>query len=190
VGRGELDLRQRRGRFSHDHDHFCDHASPHSDEKRRLSRVTARGKSPGPSEPRAQWRTDQAQPGGARPGEVFRECHPVIPRTPQSGAGGNRTPVHQPVNEPDTTIPDSEPDAGSPAGRLIPKNQRPGFPGCQSSFRPSAVFLAVVPRFCCRAAVEWPRAASLLTIFHYQLINQARAKLLLFVLAIVFVCPV
>jgi hypothetical protein len=41
-----------------------------------------------------------------------------------SGAGGNRTPVHQPVNGPDTTIPDFKPDAGLSAGRLTFVNAR------------------------------------------------------------------
>ena len=34
------------------------------------------------------------------------------------GAGGNRTPVHQPVDEPATTIPDSGAIAAPPAGRM------------------------------------------------------------------------
>ena len=34
------------------------------------------------------------------------------------GAGGNRTPVHQPVDEPATTVPDIEAVAAPPAGRL------------------------------------------------------------------------
>ena len=81
------------------------------------------------------------------------------------GAGGNRTPVHQPVNEPATTIPVLEADAASPAGRLTADGgQRPVFPGCQPSFRPSVVFPTVIPRFCCRAAVDRPRAAFLLTM--------------------------
>jgi hypothetical protein len=82
------------------------------------------------------------------------------------GAGGNRTPVHQLVNEPATTIPDSEADAASPAGRLTitSDGRRSVFPECQPSFRLSAFFLAVILRFWCRAAVDRPRAAFLLTM--------------------------
>ncbi len=47
------------------------------------------------------------------------------------------------------------------------------FPECQRSFLPSAVFPAAIPRFCCRAAMEWPRAALLLTIFLSQPEDQA-----------------
>src|SRR6188472_3794704 len=39
-------------------------------------------------------------------------------RLTSGGAGGNRTPVHQAVDDRDTTIPDFEADATSPAGRL------------------------------------------------------------------------
>ena len=92
----------------------------------------------------------------------------------RGGAGGNRTPVHQLVYEPATTIPDIETDAVSPAGRMPPKWQRQGFPYGQWSFQLSAVFLAVIPRFCCRAAVDWPRATFLLTMTLRSLdVNQA-----------------
>jgi hypothetical protein len=81
------------------------------------------------------------------------------------GAGGNRTPVHQPVHEPATTIPVVGTDAAPPAGRLPARGgSRSDFPEGQRSFPPSAVFPAVIPRFWCRAAVEWPRATFLLTM--------------------------
>ena len=54
---------------------------------------------------------------------------------------GNRTPVHQPMNEPATTIPDFEADAASPAGRLVVIRYRwPPTPGLSLE---SAVFPAV-----------------------------------------------
>ena len=81
------------------------------------------------------------------------------------GAGGNRTPVHQPVNEPATTIPDPgltlhHRRVGRPrrAGSAL------GLSRGSASFRPSAVFPAAIPRFCCRAAGERPRATFLLTM--------------------------
>ena len=82
------------------------------------------------------------------------------------GAGGNRTPVHQSVNGPATTIPDLEPDASSLAGQLPVTSGGPRivFPNCQRSFSPSVVFPTVIPHFCCRAVMDWPRAASLLTM--------------------------
>ena len=52
------------------------------------------------------------------------------------GAGGNRTPVHQPVYEPATTIPDAAPDAGALAGQLILRST-------PELSRESALFLAV-----------------------------------------------
>ena len=52
-------------------------------------------------------------------------------QTPRSGAGENRTPVHQALHVRATTIPDSLPDAGRPAGRLVT-----GYPMTRdSSFR-------------------------------------------------------
>ncbi len=54
-----------------------------------------------------------SEPQGPRPSEW--PCEKEI----FSGAGGNRTPVHQPVNEPATTIPDIESHAVSPAGQLV-----------------------------------------------------------------------
>jgi hypothetical protein len=84
------------------------------------------------------------------------------------GAGGNRTPVHQPVDDHATTVPDIGADAAPPAGRMIvgiaTSDQRSGFPECQPSFRPPAVFPTVILRFCCRAAADRPRAAFLLTM--------------------------
>jgi hypothetical protein len=94
------------------------------------------------------------------------------------GAGGNRTPVHQPVIEPATTIPDVATDAVTPTGRLSARGgPRSVFPVSQRSFSPSAVFPAVIPHFCCRAVMEWPRAALLLTMTLYSPEDQAaRAK--------------
>ena len=81
------------------------------------------------------------------------------------GAGGNRTPVHQPVDELATTIPGIATDAVTPTGRLSARGEpRSVFPECQRSFSPSAVFPAVIPHFCCRAVMDWPRAALLLTM--------------------------
>ena len=81
------------------------------------------------------------------------------------GAGGNRTPVHQPVNELATTIPGVATDAVTPTGRLSARGgPRTVVPESQRSFLPSAVFPAVIPHFCCRAVMDWPRAALLLTM--------------------------
>jgi len=88
---------------------------------------------------------------------------------PFRGAGGNRTPVHQPVDELATTIPGVATDAVTPTGRLSARGgPRSVFPVSQQSFLPSAVFPAVIPHFCCRAVMDWPRAALLLTMFHTQ----------------------
>jgi hypothetical protein len=85
------------------------------------------------------------------------------------GAGGNRTPVHQPVIESATTIPGIATDAVTPTGRLSARGgPRSVFPVSQRSFSPSAVFPAVIPHFCCRAVMDWPRAAFLLTMVHSQ----------------------
>src|SRR5918994_1545880 len=93
----------------------------------------------------------------------------------RGGAGGNRTPVRQPVDEPATTIPDYEAVAASPAGRSTTASGGPRsvFPECQPAFRRSAVFPAVISRFCCRAAGDRPRVALLLTIFLSLTWNQA-----------------
>jgi hypothetical protein len=63
----------------------------------------------------------------------------------RGGAGGNRTPVRQPVDEPATTIPSFEADAASPAGRSTTEVVRArSFPsvsrlsGRQRSFPPSS----------------------------------------------------
>ena len=91
------------------------------------------------------------------------------------GAGGNRTPVHQSVNGPATTIPDLEPDASSLAGQLPVTSGGPRivFPNCQRSFSPSVVFPTVIPHFCCRAVMDWPRAALLLTMTLHSPEDQA-----------------
>jgi len=90
------------------------------------------------------------------------------------GAGGNRTPVHQPVIEPATTIPGIATDAVTPTGRLSARGgPRSVFPESQRSFSPSAVFPAVIPHFCCRAVMEWPRATFLLTMTLHSPENQA-----------------
>ena len=66
--------------------------------------------------------------------------------------------------------------AGVPAGRLLTASGGPRivFPNRQRSFSPSAVFPAVIPHFCCRAVMDWPRAALLLTMtLHSSEMNQA-----------------
>ena len=95
--------------------------------------------------------------------------------TSPCGAGGNRTPVHQPVNEPATTIPGIASDAETPTGRLSARGgPRSVFPESQRSFLPSMVFPIVIPHFCCRAVMDWPRAAFLLTMtLHSSDRNQA-----------------
>jgi len=99
---------------------------------------------------------------------------PYAPHNRFRGAGGNRTPVHQPVNEPATTIPDIDTDAVSPTGRLSARGgPRAVFPTSQRSFSPSAVFPAVIPHFCCRAVMDWPRATFLLTMTLRSPENQA-----------------
>ena len=78
-------------------------------------------------------------------------------RLTSRGAGGNRTPVHQALTN--VLRP-------SPTLRLTLSHRRVGWPGGprivfptgQRSFSPSAVFPAVILRFCCRAAVDRPRA--------------------------------
>jgi len=81
------------------------------------------------------------------------------------GAGGNRTPVPQPVYVLATTIPGIDSDAETPTGRL-PDRARPRsvFPESQQSFPLAMVFPIVIPHFCCQAVVEWPRATFLLTM--------------------------
>ncbi len=91
------------------------------------------------------------------------------------GAGGNRTPVHQPVDELATTIPGIATDAVTPTGRLSARGgPRSVFPESQQSFPLAAVFPAVIPHFCCRAVMDWPRATFLLTMTLRSLdVNQA-----------------
>ena len=85
------------------------------------------------------------------------------------GAGGNRTPVHQPVNEPATTIPGIATDAVTPTGRLSARGgPRSVFPVSHRSFLTSTVFPVVIPHFCCRAVMDWPRAALLLTMIRLR----------------------
>ena len=50
------------------------------------------------------------------------------------------------------------------------------FPGCQWSFPPSAVFLAVTHRFCCRAAVSRPRVPLLVPMSLYRLTRGQAAR--------------
>ena len=71
----------------------------------------------------------------------------------------------------DTTIPDFETDAISPTGRIFPIARKPRhvFACGQRTFSRSAFFLAVIPRFCCRAAVDRPRAPFLVTMSLYNL---------------------
>jgi hypothetical protein len=69
------------------------------------------------------------------------------------------------VNELATTIPGVATDAVTPTGRLPARGgPRSVFPVSQRSFSPSAVFPAVIPHFCCRAVMDWPRATFLLTM--------------------------
>jgi hypothetical protein len=105
--------------------------------------------------------------------------YPGCLATSHCGAGGNRTPVHQPMNVLATTIPGVTSNAEAPTGRLPDQaGPRSVFPESQQSFPLAMVFSIVIPHFCCRAVVEWPRATFLLTItLHSSEINQAaRAK--------------
>ena len=56
------------------------------------------------------------KPCGPNPAEG--SVRPGCLATSQSGAGGNRTPVHQALYVRATTIPDLHPEAGRPAGQL------------------------------------------------------------------------
>ena len=60
------------------------------------------------------------------------------------------------------------------------------FAECQQTFMQSAVFLAVIPRFCCRAAVDRPRAPFLVTMSLRSPNQAARANCSL---AILFFAP-
>ena len=99
----------------------------------------------------------------------------------RGGAGGNRTPVHQAVTARATTIPECGAHAAPPPGRLTSRGgPRLVFPTGQRSFPPPACFQAVILRFCCRAAVDRPRAALRLTMSLYSPEDQAaRANCLL-----------
>jgi hypothetical protein len=112
-----------------------------------------------------------------RPSQRLNSTSPSggILRIPRSGAGGNRTPVHQPVNELATTIPGVATDAVTPTGRLSAQGgPRSVFPERQQSFPLAVVFPTVIPHFCCRAVMEWPRATFLLTMtLHSSDRNQA-----------------
>jgi hypothetical protein len=111
------------------------------------------------------------------------------------GAGGNRTPVQQSVNGCDTTIPALSLTLAHWRVRWrsdCSDNQRLVFPKCQRSFSPSAFFLAVIPHFCCRAVMDWPRAALLLTMtLHYEIRSQGsdQAARVNCLSAILFVAP-
>jgi hypothetical protein len=130
--------------------------STHAPPRRRRARATRR----------CHRRLPAVDPGAHRAAPHHDTLGTEVQHSSRGGAGGNRTPVRQPLNEPATTIPVIETDAVSPAGRTIaPKSdQRPDFPGGQRSFSPSVVFPTVISRFCCRAAGDRPRAALLLTM--------------------------
>ena len=119
---------------------------------------------PRPLRPHFPWSRGLLSLGG------IRRPRPVFCKSPAQmvfcGAGGNRTPVHQAMNVRDTAIPDSLANAARPAGRLTVASGGPRsvFAECQQTFLQSAVFLAVIPRFCCRAAVDRPRAPFLVTM--------------------------
>ena len=112
-----------------------------------------------------------SRPAGYQAPHYFANWWGGISITPLSGAGGNRTPVHQAMSVRDTTIPDFETDAISPTGRMFPIARKPRhvFACGQRTFSRSAFFLAVIPRFCCRAAVDRPRAPFLVTMSLYNL---------------------
>ena len=129
---------------------------------------------PRPSLPQNPWSGIRLRRKGRRVGFPPPAKALVDAHLGRRGAGGNRTPVHQPVNERATTIPDIGTDAVPPAGRLSARGgPRAVFPTCQRSFSPSAVFPAVIPHFCCRAVMEWPRATFLLTMTLHSPENQA-----------------
>ena len=133
-----------------------------------------------PTERHARHPTPTRRPTGPR--KIKRagpstRVRPVlnVSRHHNRGAGGNRTPVHQPVNELATTIPGVATDAVTPTGRLSARGgPRSVFPESQQSFPLAAVFPAVIPHFCCRAVMDWPRATFLLTMTLRSLdVNQA-----------------
>lgn len=107
-------------------------------------------------------------------GDFYEWGTGILP-IPLGGAGGNRTPVPQPVDELATTIPGIASDAETPTGRLRARGpSRIVFPTSQQSFPLAMVFPIVIPHFCCQAVVEWPRATFLLTMtLHSSDRNQA-----------------
>src|SRR4029078_13388546 len=77
-------------------------------------------------------------------------------------------PVLAAVPDRTTTMPECGPPAPPPRGRLTSRGgPRIVFPIGQRSFPPPACFQAVILRFCCRAAVDRPRAALRLTMCLY-----------------------
>ena len=73
------------------------------------------------------------------------------------------------MNELATTIPGIDSNAETPTGRLTAQGgPRSVFPESQQSFPLAMVFPIVIPHFCCRAVVEWPRATFLLTMIRSQ----------------------
>src|SRR5690606_11360608 len=91
---------------------------------------------------------------------------PALAAGPSRGAGGNRTPVRRAVTDRATTIPVIA-ASRLPHRRVgwpCEEDRRRVFPRCQWSFPPSAVFPAVNHRFCCQAAVIWPRVPLLVAI--------------------------
>ena len=137
-----------------------DHPCPHH--RAQLPRLWHRQIRRRPDEP--QERNDPNPDAG--PDRV--ECR----TTSHCGAGGNRTPVHQPVSELATTIPDIDTDAVSPTGRLSDRvGPRLVFPRSQRTFPLSVVFPTVIPHFCCRAVMDWPRATFLLTMTLHDLMR-------------------
>ena len=85
--------------------------------------------------------------------------------TTRSGAGGNRTLVRRAVIARATPIPEISALRLPPCRvRRIRGSHRRVFPRRQWSFPPSAVFPCCLHRFCCRAAVDRPRAPLLVTM--------------------------
>ena len=96
--------------------------------------------------------------------------------TSQRGAGGNRTPVHQALSARATTIPDFVPAQGHRrVGRPSPEGGGPRivFPIRHRSSPTPTVFPVAIPRFCCRAAVDRPRAPLLVTMSLHSPEDQA-----------------
>ena len=87
-------------------------------------------------------------------------------------------PILLAVNVRATTVPDSLANAARPAGRLTVASGGPRsvFAECQQTFLRSAVFPAAIPRLCCRAAVDRPRAPFLVTMYLYYLLIRRRRR--------------